>query len=135
MSVPNPTVQNQWYPFGNRPLPPETGANPAVIPVFDPAPLPASARFIVIGAGVHGLSTAYHLAMELERSGKGKGSDVVLVDKQGPGAGATGLACGCVRNLYMTGPLHAILRASVGDSPVRIMFPFISNIMPLMVRS
>ena len=76
-------------------------------------PLPRSARFVVVGAGVHGLSSAYHLAMYLERSGKGKGSDVVLIDKQGPGAGATGLACGCVRNLYMTNPLHAILRASV----------------------
>jgi glycine/D-amino acid oxidase-like deaminating enzyme len=50
--------------------------------------------------------------MALEKSGKGKGSDVVLIDKQGPGAGASGLACGCVRNLYMTGPLHSILRAS-----------------------
>lgn len=116
MSVPNPSGHNQWYPFGNRPLPPQSPdgvANPAVIPVFDPAPLPTSARFVVIGAGVHGLSTAYHLAMALETSGKGTGADVVLIDKQGPGAGATGLACGCVRNLYMTGPLHAILRASV----------------------
>ena len=68
---------------------------------------------MVVGAGVHGLSSAYHLAMYLERSGKGKGSDVVLIDKQGPGAGATGLACGCVRNLYMTNQLHPILRASV----------------------
>ena len=37
----------------------------------------------------------------------------MLIDKAGPGAGATGLACGCVRNLYMTKPLHAILRESV----------------------
>ena len=29
------------------------------------------------------------------------------------GAGASGIACGCVRNLYMTEPLHAILRHSV----------------------
>ena len=116
MNVPNPTGHNQWYPFANRPLPPDVNgeaANPAAIPIFDPAPLPRSARFVVVGAGIHGLSSAYHLAMYLERSGKGKGSDVVLIDKQGPGAGATGLACGCVRNLYMTPPLHAILRASV----------------------
>jgi len=116
MSVPNPTNHNQWYPFQDRPLPSSNGApvvNPAVVPVFDAAPLPETARFAVIGAGVHGMSTAWHLAMALEKSGKGKGSDVVLIDKQGPGAGATGLACGCVRNLYMTGPLHAILRESV----------------------
>ena len=103
---------NQWYPFMDRPLP-VSGANPAVIPVHDPDSLPEGARFVVVGAGIHGLSTAYHLAMGLERRGLGKGSDVVLIDKQGPGAGATGLACGCVRNFYMTGPLHAILRASV----------------------
>ena len=116
MTIPNPTEHNQWYPFANRPLPaPRDGIeeNPAVIPVFDPDPLPSAARFVVVGAGVHGLSTAYHLAMYLERSGRGSGSDVVLIDKQGPGAGATGLACGCVRNFYMTGPLHAILRESV----------------------
>lgn len=116
MTVPNPTDQNQWYPFGNRPLPSAEGktiANPAVVPIFDSVALPKSARFVVIGAGVHGLSTAYHLAMYLEQSGKGKGSDVVVIDKQGPGAGATGLACGCVRNLYMTEPLHAIVRSSV----------------------
>lgn len=114
-NVPNPTDQNQWYPFGNRPLPSAQNGhsyNPPAIPIFGNVALPKSARFVVIGAGVHGLSSAYHLAMYLEQSGKGKGSDVVLIDKQGPGAGATGLACGVVRNLYMTEPLHAILRAS-----------------------
>ena len=119
---------NQWYPFADRPRPPGNGipkANPAVIPVIAPDPLPASARFVIVGAGVHGLSTAWHLAMALEQSGRGKGSDVVLIDKQGPGAGATGLACGCVRNLYMTNPLHAILRESVGvweSDPVNLGF-------------
>ena len=28
-------------------------------------------KFIVIGAGMHGLSTAYHLALELEAKKKG----------------------------------------------------------------
>ncbi|MBQ90774.1 MAG: monomeric sarcosine oxidase [Acidimicrobiaceae bacterium] len=108
--------QNQWYPFMDRSAPSTVDGvlqNPAVVPVRDADPLPEGARFVVVGAGIHGLSSAYHLAMELERSGKGKGSDVVLIDKAGPGAGATGLACGCVRNFYMTGALHAILRASV----------------------
>lgn len=114
--VPNPSAHNQWYPFQDRPPASGNGAmvqNPAVVPLFDVSPLPAVARFVVVGAGVHGMSTAYHLAQALETSGRGKGSDVVLIDKQGPGAGATGLACGCIRNLYMTGPLHAILRESV----------------------
>ncbi len=109
------TGDDQWFPFQDRMTPPQkdgTLVNPAVIPLVDVAALPDAARFVVVGAGIHGLSTAWHLAMALERSGKGKGSDVVLIDKQGPGAGASGLACGCVRNLYMTGPLHAIMRES-----------------------
>ncbi len=75
--------------------------------------IPASATYVVIGAGIHGLSTAWHLAMELEARASGSGADVVVLDKTGPGAGASGIACGCVRNLYMTEPIHAILRHSV----------------------
>ncbi len=75
--------------------------------------LPQSIKYVVIGAGIHGLSAAWHLAMELESRGRGSGADVVVLDKSGVGAGASGIACGCVRNLYMTEPLHAILRHSV----------------------
>jgi glycine/D-amino acid oxidase-like deaminating enzyme len=46
--------------------------------------LPGSARHLVIGAGVHGLSTAWHLAAA--------GEEVVVVDKSGVGAGASGIA-------------------------------------------
>ena len=41
--------------------------------------LPKSVRFLVIGAGVHGLSTAYHLAKELEARGEGSGEDILIV--------------------------------------------------------
>ena len=75
--------------------------------------IPASARYVVVGAGIHGLSTAWHLAMALKARGQGSGSDIIVLDKSGPGAGASGIACGCVRNLYMTEPIHAILRHSV----------------------
>jgi glycine/D-amino acid oxidase-like deaminating enzyme len=54
--------------------------------------LPGSVRFLVIGAGVHGLSTAWHLAQA--------GNDVLVLDKTGVGAGASGIACGVVRNNY-----------------------------------
>ena len=74
--------------------------------------IPTSAGHVVIGAGIHGLSTAWHLAMELEARGR-SGTDVIVLDKTGLGAGASGIACGCVRNLYMTEPIHAILRHSV----------------------
>ncbi len=75
--------------------------------------IPQSVSYVVIGAGVHGLSTAWHLAMELAARGRGSGADIVVLDKSGPGAGASGIACGCVRNLYMTEPIHALLRHSV----------------------
>jgi glycine/D-amino acid oxidase-like deaminating enzyme len=75
--------------------------------------VPPAVRHVVVGAGIHGLSTAWHLAMELKKRGTGSGADVVVLDKTGPGAGASGIACGCVRNLYMTEPIHAILRHSV----------------------
>ena len=75
--------------------------------------LPQSINYVIIGAGVHGLSTAWHLALELEKRGRGSGADIVVLDKTGVGAGASGIACGCVRNLYVTEPLHAILRHSV----------------------
>lgn len=75
--------------------------------------LPKSAKYTIIGAGVHGLSVAWHLAMELEARGRGSGQDIVVLDKTGPGAGASGIACGCVRNFYMTEPIHALLRHSV----------------------
>jgi glycine/D-amino acid oxidase-like deaminating enzyme len=75
--------------------------------------LPESAKYVIVGAGVHGLSTAWHLAMQMKDADTGSGADVVLLDKTAPGAGATGIACGCVRNLYMTNPLHSILAHSV----------------------
>ena len=62
--------------------------------------LPAGVRFVVIGAGVHGLSTAYHLALALKAKGLGGGTDILVVDKTGIAAGASGIACGVIRNNY-----------------------------------
>jgi glycine/D-amino acid oxidase-like deaminating enzyme len=75
--------------------------------------VPESIKYVIIGAGIHGLSSAWHLAMELEARGRGSGKDIVVLEKSYAGAGASGIACGCVRNFYMTEPIHAILRHSV----------------------
>ncbi len=75
--------------------------------------LPSTITYAVVGAGIHGLSTAWHLAMELQARGKGSGGDIVVLDKTGPGAGASGIACGLVRNFYMNPVLHPILRHSL----------------------
>jgi glycine/D-amino acid oxidase-like deaminating enzyme len=75
--------------------------------------VPTNARYVVIGAGVHGLSTAWHLAKELEARGSGSGADVVVLDKTGIGAGPSGLACGVVRNNYYQPAMRELMAHSV----------------------
>src|SRR3982751_2408440 len=65
--------------------------------------LPAAARCVIVGAGIHGLSTALHLAQRRAASGATVGpggTRIVVVDKTGIGAGASGIACGVIRNNY-----------------------------------
>ena len=45
--------------------------------------LPKFKKYVVIGAGVHGLSTAWHLAKQLKARGKGSGEDIIVLDKTG----------------------------------------------------
>ena len=75
--------------------------------------LPSKSPYVVVGAGIHGLSTAYHLACELRSRGLGSGSDVVVLDKTGPGAGASGIACGVVRNNYFQPAMSELMQACV----------------------
>ncbi|MDR2988222.1 MAG: FAD-dependent oxidoreductase, partial [Nocardiopsaceae bacterium] len=58
--------------------------------------LPTHSRYVIIGAGIHGLSTAWHLARELRARGRGSGTALLVIDKPGVGAGASGSACGGV---------------------------------------
>jgi glycine/D-amino acid oxidase-like deaminating enzyme len=69
--------------------------------------------YVVVGAGIHGLSTAYHLALELNTRGLGSGADVVVLDKSHPGAGASGIACGVVRNNYFQPAMSELMQACV----------------------
>jgi glycine/D-amino acid oxidase-like deaminating enzyme len=75
--------------------------------------VPAHSKYLVIGAGIHGLSTAYHLALELKAAGKGSGADVLIVDKHGVAAGASGIACGVVRNNYFQPAMRQLMAHSV----------------------
>ena len=45
--------------------------------------LPSHAKYLIIGAGIHGLSTAYHLALEL-KSREGSGRDIPVLDQGRP---------------------------------------------------
>ena len=38
--------------------------------------LPDKVDYLIIGAGIHGLSTAWHLAEKLKAKGKGDGSKI-----------------------------------------------------------
>ena len=62
--------------------------------------VPESIRYCIIGAGIHGLSTAWHLARELRARGTGDGSDILVLEKSQAGSGPSGIACGVVRNNY-----------------------------------
>src|SRR5918992_2167017 len=75
--------------------------------------LPRSAPYVVVGAGIHGLSTAWHLGQELRARGLGSGEDVVVLEKAGPGAGASGIACGVVRNNYFQPAMSELMQACV----------------------
>jgi methylglutamate dehydrogenase subunit A len=75
--------------------------------------VPTHTKYLVIGAGIHGLSTAYHLGLELEARKRGSGSDILVVDKTGVGAGASGIACGVVRNNYFQPAMRQLMAQSV----------------------
>src|SRR6187397_1345140 len=75
--------------------------------------IPKQASYVVVGAGIHGLSTAYHLAKELRARGAGTGADIVVLDKSRPGAGASGIACGVVRNNYFQPAMSELMAACV----------------------
>jgi methylglutamate dehydrogenase subunit A len=70
---------------------------------------PAHVPYLIIGAGMHGLSTAWHLARELEARGTGSGADILVVDKTGIGAGASGIACGTIRNNYFQPAMRELM--------------------------
>jgi glycine/D-amino acid oxidase-like deaminating enzyme len=75
--------------------------------------IPSHVKFLVIGAGIHGLSTAFHLAQQLKAQGKGDGRDILVVDKGGIAAGASGIACGVVRNNYFQPAMRELMAHSV----------------------
>src|ERR671937_601231 len=68
------------------------------------------ARYVIIGAGIHGLSTA----RRLRATRQGNGEDILVLDKTGIAAGASGVACGVVRNNYFQPAMRELMAHSVG---------------------
>lgn len=75
--------------------------------------LPGSISYCIIGGGVHGLSTAWHLARQLKAKGRGDGSDIIVLEKSETGAGASGIACGVVRNFYYSPAMCELVKLSI----------------------
>ncbi len=75
--------------------------------------LPAHVRYVIIGAGIHGLSTAWHLAAKLRKQGNGGGKNILVIDKSSIGAGASGIACGVIRNNYFQPAMRQLMVHSV----------------------
>src|ERR1700746_18630 len=74
---------------------------------------PTRTKYLIIGAGIHGLSTAWHLGAALRKSGRGSGKDILVVDKTGIAAGASGIACGVIRNNYFQPAMRKLMAHSV----------------------
>ena len=74
---------------------------------------PKHTKYVIIGAGIHGLSTAYHLALELKSRNHGSGKDILVIDKTAIAAGASGIACGVVRNNYFQPAMRELMAHSV----------------------
>ena len=75
--------------------------------------MPNKVKYVIIGAGIHGLSTAWHLAAKLEAKGQGGGKDILVLDKSAIGAGASGIACGVVRNNYFQPAMRELMAQCV----------------------
>ena len=74
---------------------------------------PEKVDYVIVGAGIHGLSTAWHLAAKLKAKGKGDGSKIVVIDKDSIAAGASGIACGVVRNNYYQPAMRELMALCV----------------------
>ena len=52
---------------------------------------PGHADFLIIGAGIHGLSTAWRLAERLRSAGEKVEGRIIVLDKSGIASGASGI--------------------------------------------
>ena len=72
------------------------------------AELPNKAKVVIIGGGIHGLSTAWKLSETYKNR-----DDIVVLEKKDTAAGASGIACGVVRNNYFQPAMRELMALSV----------------------
>ncbi len=80
---------------------------------------PNRAKYLIIGAGIHGLSAAWHLGLAMQAKGQTPrnedgATDILVIDKGGIASGASGIACGVVRNNYFQPAMRELMAHSVG---------------------
>ncbi len=75
--------------------------------------VPEHADYVIIGAGIHGLSTSWRLAQRLIDQGEKVEDRIVVLDKSGIASGASGIACGVVRNNYFQPAMRRLMSHSV----------------------
>ena len=74
---------------------------------------PERVEYLIVGAGIHGLSTAWRLAERLKASGENVDGRIVVLEKTGIASGASGIACGVVRNNYFQPAMRKLMAHSV----------------------
>ena len=70
--------------------------------------LPTKAKVVIIGGGIHGLSTAWKLSEKYKNP-----NDIIVLEKKDTAAGASGIACGVVRNNYFQPAMRELMAHSV----------------------
>jgi len=75
--------------------------------------IPNEVQYVVIGAGIHGLSAAWRLAEQLTVNGQEVDGRIVVLDKSGIASGASGIACGVIRNNYFQPAMRELMAHSV----------------------
>ena len=75
--------------------------------------IPSKVENVIIGVGIHGLSTAWRLAKKYQEKNIPVEGKIVILDKAGIGAGASGVACGVVRNNYYQPAMRKLMAHSV----------------------
>ena len=74
---------------------------------------PNFSEFVIIGAGIHGLSTAWRLAKKINEKGEDVEGRITVLEKSGIASGASGIACGVVRNNYFQPAMRELMAHSV----------------------
>ena len=86
--------------------------------------LPTKAKVVIIGGGIHGLSTAWKLSETYKNPG-----DIVVLEKD-TAAGASGIACGVIRNNHFQPAMRELMLIQFQFGKVTLRH---SNIMQLVI--